>query len=535
MNHYISVRWKILGPMALILVLIITGLNIYSSNQQKERLLRLTEHQVIDIANGYMDSMNALMFSGAMGSRELLREKIEKRDDVESVRMLRGEAVSKMFGPGYDNEKPVDDLDRRALAGEEILIQETIDGVRHITLLQPFAAVTDRHGTNCLMCHQVPEGTILGAARIQFSMESRDNAIDKELAVNSIINLVAILIGLAIISFIMFKVVIKPLNRLKDTMTEIGENSDLRPRIELGPKDEFYLVGQATNNMLDRFQPTIHDLTRTMDNLSNSATQLAQVTRETSQGVDEQQSETQQLAQSINELSNAAEEVARNTANAEDSARDAKERADSGKEKVLHVARTNTTLARQVDEATQVVRKLAADTQSIGNVSQAISDIAEQTNLLALNAAIEAARAGEQGRGFAVVADEVRSLATRTQVSTDEIRSIIEQLAQASEKAVSVMEASKQQADQSAHDADDAGNALQEIADSVATIQQMNTMIAAAASEQTAVVNEINNNIQAISAVSEQTGQGAHRTLQQSEDIAAIATELDKTINRFKA
>lgn len=535
MHQYISVRWKILLPMAGILIFIIAALNLYSSHQQKERLLDLSEHQLLDIANGYMDSMNALMFTGAMGSREILRDKIAQREGIASVRMLRADAVSNIYGPGFEHEKPQDELDKRALNGETIIDVDTVNGERQITLLLPFEATKDRHGTNCLTCHPVTEGTILGAARITYSMAERDKDIENAIIKNSTINFIAIFIGMVIIYFILLKVLIQPLNRLKDTMSVIGKNADLRPRIELGANDEFRMVGQATNNMLDRFQPTIHSLTKTMDNLSASADQLAQVTRETSEGVDKQKNESKLLAQSIQELSNAAEEVAQNAANAEGSASDTKSLADEGKNMVLHVAKTNTELAQKVDAATDVVKNLAEGAQGIGRVSQEISDIAEQTNLLALNAAIEAARAGEQGRGFAVVADEVRSLASRTQLSTEEIRSIINNLSTISNEAVQAMETSKAQASDSVEDANKAAHALEDIASSVDKIREMNTMIAAAASEQSAVVNEINNNIHAISAISEQTGSGSHKTLKQSEEIAKISQSLDETINQFKS
>ena len=535
MHQYISVRWKILLPMAGILIFIIAALNLYSSHQQKDQLLELTEHQLVDIANGYMDSMNALMFTGAMASREMLRDKISQREGIAGVRMLRGDAVSNIYGPGFDHEKPQDDLDKRALAGETIINVETVEGERHITLLLPFAASTDRHGTNCLTCHPVAEGTILGAARITYSMAARDRNIENAILKNSTINFIAILFGLVVIYFIMLKVLIQPLNRLKDTMSVIGENADLRPRIQLGANDEFRKVGEATNNMLDRVQPTIHSLTKTMDNLSASADQLASVTRETSEGVDRQKNESALLAQSIQELSNAAEEVAQNAANAETAASETKHLADDGKNMVLHVAQTNSELAQKVESATDVVKKLAEDAQGIGRVSQEISDIAEQTNLLALNAAIEAARAGEQGRGFAVVADEVRSLASRTQLSTEEIRNIIENLSSISKEAVNAMESSKAQANDSVDDANKAAHALEEIASSVEQIREMNTMIAAAASEQSAVVNEINNNIHAISAISEQAGTGSHKTQLQSEEIAKISQSLDSTINQFKS
>jgi len=533
-NKHISVQWKILTPMALIFVLIMTVVTVYSAQQQKDRLLRLTEHQIFDVLHGYLDSMNAMMFTGTMGNREMLKQKIEKRDGVVEVRMLRGEAVNKMFGPGFDHEKPLDDLDRRGLAGEQIVQVETVDGKRMLTVIEPFAAVSDRNGTNCLTCHALPEGTILGAGRLTFSMAARDKAIHQELLVSGVINFVVLLLGLFIINMIMRKVVIKPLHGLKQTMRQIGSNSDLRPRVTLGANDEFREVGEAVNQMLDQFQPTIKNLAKTMDGLANSAEQLAQVTKKTQDGVAEQERETGQLTVAIGELSVAADEVARNAANAETAAREARTNAMTGSGVVAEVANSIVRLAGRVDDAAVVVRQLAEGTQSIGQVSESITAIAEQTNLLALNAAIEAARAGEQGRGFAVVADEVRNLAQRTQEATKQIKEIIEQLVNASNQAVHVMDTSKKEADQSVSKSSSAGEALAEIAQAVESISEMNSVIATAASEQTSVVSEISKNIIAINEVSHQTAEGTNRTLQESEGVARISAELDRMVNQFK-
>jgi methyl-accepting chemotaxis protein len=534
MNKYISVQWKILAPMALIFILIMSVVTLYSAEQQKDRLLRLTENQMFDVLHGYLDSMNAMMFTGTMGNREMLRDKIQKRDGVVEVRMLRGEAVSGTFGPGFDHEKPMDDLDRQALGGQQIVKVDEKDGKRLLTIIEPFAAVSDRNGTNCLTCHVVPEGTILGAGRITFSLAERDKAIHDELLTSAGINFLVLLAGLFVINMVMRKVVIKPLSGLKNTMNLIGAESDLRPRVKIGANDEFRDVGQAVNKMLDKFQPTISDLTKTMDGLSNSAEQLATVTKKTRDGVDEQEKETGQLTVAIGELSVAAEEVARNAASAEQAALDAKTNADSGKGVVAEVSSSITRLAKRVDDAAVVVRQLAEGTQSIGQVSESITAIAEQTNLLALNAAIEAARAGEQGRGFAVVADEVRNLAQRTQEATHEIQDIIEQLVSASSQAVDVMDSSIKDADQSVSDSNRAGDALDEISNAVASISEMNSVIATAASEQTSVVSEINKNIIAINEVSHQTAEGTMRTMKESEEVAEISTQLDRMVNQFK-
>jgi methyl-accepting chemotaxis protein len=534
MAKHISVQWKIVTPMALIFILIMAIVTLYSAEQQKERLLQLTEHQIFDVLHGYLDSMNAMMFTGTMGNREMLRDKISQRDGVVEVRMLRGEAVNKTFGVGFDHEKPRDDLDRRALSGQQVIEVKKVKGARLLTIIEPFAAVSDRNGTNCLTCHQVPEGTILGAGRLTFNMAERDKAIDHELLISAGINFLVLLAGLFVITLIVKKVVIKPLHGLKQTMEMVGSNADLRPRVALGANDEFREVGVAVNCMLDQFQPTINDLAHTMDGLASSAERLAQVTKVTLQGVDEQEKETEQLTVAIGELTVAAERVAENAANAEQAAVDAKTNANAGGDVVTQVSNSILSLAKRIDDAGEVVKRLAEGTQNIGQVSESITAIAEQTNLLALNAAIEAARAGEQGRGFAVVADEVRSLAQRTQEATQEIQEIIEQLISSSNQAVKVMDGSKQEAEKSVSDSSRAGEALQQIESAVEMISEMNSQIATAAQEQTSVASEINKNIIAINEVSHQTAEGTCRTLEESEEVAQISQKLDQMVNQFK-
>lgn len=534
MKNYQSVQWKILGPMALIFVGILAVVTLYSADQQKDRMLHMTEQQMRDVLNGYLDSMNTLMFTGTMANRGLLLEKIGQREGVVEIHMLRGEAVTKVFGPGFESETPETALDQRALKGEALVETTTQNGERLLTVVEPFFAESNRNGTNCLTCHQVTEGTVLGAARITYSMAKRDAEVEQGVFVYAAINLVVLLLSMFVVHFILFKVVIRPLTELKNTMLKIGKDADLRQRVSLGANDEFRQVGEATNQMLDRFQPTIHDLAENTGGLADSAERLALVTRATRDGVSEQQRASQQLAGSIHELSQAADKVAQNASQAETAAAAAKTNTDAGSGLVMSMAEGITRLASQVENAAVVVKQLADDTQGIGQVSESINEIAEQTNLLALNAAIEAARAGEQGRGFAVVADEVRALATRTQQSTGEIRQIIEKLVSTSNKAMQAMEASTHEADHNMEESTRARDALKEIAHTMESIQQMNAKIASAAADQRSVVDGIQHSIEAITSVSQQNADGSNRTFEESEQIAKVSARLESMVHRFK-
>jgi methyl-accepting chemotaxis protein len=533
--RFISVQVKILSAVALVFLLAVVLITVSMANAEKERLLMSAEAQAGDLINSYFDSMNTMMFTGTMSSRELLRGKIEARDEVLEIRMLRANSVSKTYGPGFDHEKPVDKIDNKGLNGEEVLSLEKESGFRVLNIVRPFVAETDYNGINCLTCHQVKEGTVLGAVRLRYSLEKLDDAVEKDLWTAAAINAVIFVIGLLLLNMLLRYIVIRPLSVLRNTVEEVEANADLRPRVDLKVNDEFGNVASAVNSMLERFQPTIQELTASMDGLVAHAEELSNVAERSEAGTAEQENQTNQLTLAVGELSSAAQEVASSAAQAEEAARQALSSASNGQGVVSGVVDDIALLADRIENAGGVVGQLAEGTGRIGQVSEAITAIAEQTNLLALNAAIEAARAGEQGRGFAVVADEVRNLAQRTQDATQEIREIIDQLERSSEEAVLVMAQGKEDADRSVTESRVAGTALEEISAAVSSINDMNARIATAAEEQSLMVDEVNRNIVSINEVTGKAAEGARQTSTSSEEVASVAARLDAMIRQFKA
>jgi methyl-accepting chemotaxis protein len=309
---------------------------------------------------------------------------------------------------------------------------------------------------------------------------------------------------------------------------------DLTHKVTMSGKDEFAWMCWEYSEGRKGFMGLVKDITGSAGQLAAAAEELSAITEQSNEGVLRQQSEIEQVATAMNEMSATVTEVSRNASSAATAAADADERSKEGCEVVNTTVQTINNLASEVERTSEVIENLKEDSVSIGTVLDVIRDIAEQTNLLALNAAIEAARAGEQGRGFAVVADEVRTLASRTQQSTREINDMIERLQNGANQAVSVMEMGRAKAEESVQQAAKAGDALSAITGVVDSIKSMNMQIASAAEQQSATAEEINRNIVNISEVAQETASGSQQTASASDELARLASDLQGQVAQFK-
>ncbi|MFM5166957.1 methyl-accepting chemotaxis protein [Aeromonas veronii] len=325
-----------------------------------------------------------------------------------------------------------------------------------------------------------------------------------------------------------------PLTKVSQALTRIADgNGDLTQRIKIDANDE---VGQLANSF-NRFVGSQHQLIGNIRQLANELNADAERSLVTNQAaVDElqrQQQEVTMVATAVTEMASATMEIAGNAENTAAAAQQSAQSSEQGKMLVNKTRQSINGLAEEVGQATEVIGELSRHAQAITSILSTIQGIAEQTNLLALNAAIEAARAGEQGRGFAVVADEVRVLSRRTQDSTQQIQSTIETLQQTTARAVSLMQTSQGLADNSVQDADQAVRALEEITSAISLISDMAGQIATAAEEQTQVTGEITQNTTAIKDVSDEITASAMRDLDQAHSLKGRAADLNQQVSTF--
>ncbi|WP_287817039.1 methyl-accepting chemotaxis protein [Idiomarina sp.] len=350
--------------------------------------------------------------------------------------------------------------------------------------------------------------------------------------INSIITVVSIALAI-LISWYTVRSISQPLSRVNH-MLNIMADGNLTERVDYNAQDEFGELASNTNKLTGNLRKLIEGIANRATQLATAAEESSNVSDETTNAIDKQRRQIEQVATATQEMNNTASEMA----DGADQALQEIQHSDDEAKRVREISDKNRTtiegLAREIQSASEVIDQLSENSKNIGGILDVIRGIADQTNLLALNAAIEAARAGEQGRGFAVVADEVRTLASRTQESTEEIQDMIESLQNDSQRAVSVMNKGREQAELSVQQSDEAAQALQSITESVHQASDSSNHIANAAKEQSSTAHDISERLEAIVSIAEQTASGSKQTAQASNEVAKLADELQDSIKSFR-
>lgn len=554
MNN-LSLKAKLLGSAGFLLLLLIfsSGFAIYSMNNigqeleaiaeqdipLTEKLAAITTHQLEQAVQFERALHYGNQLQSAEGAAAHFRKAVQRFDDGSEeieAEMHQADAMIEAATVGASGE--------------------TLQEFKSLNL--GLKKVEEEHKDFIEHAHQVfillTEGNLHAAEELAQKVEHEEDQLDRELAAllteigrfteasarhaeDYEHNAIFMLITIAVVS-ITFGIITSWITAntiIKGVRSAITTASgDLTQSIEVKSNDEIGELLTAMNGMRQKLLNLLSDISEMTVQLSTAAEELSMVTAQTSSTIDKQRDETEQVATAMNELTATSRDVATNIAHTATSATHAAQETNNGTEVVQQVIGQINVLATQLEESAQAINEVESQSGAISSMLDVIKGIAEQTNLLALNAAIEAARAGEQGRGFAVVADEVRTLATRTQQSTEEINEIIGKLQSGSHRAVSVMEKSQHQSQSAVDLASRSGDALRTIAEAMDNINQMSDQIASASEEQTAVSEEVNRNIDKIHNMSIELATGATETAKAGQELAEISARLQTQVKQFQ-
>jgi len=527
---------KVITIVAVVFIVELVASFIYNHYSVRQMADGLASDQAGAIADNYFDGLNKLMLTGGMDGRGDLQKAMLEQKNVVAARVIRGEAVAAMYGAGTANEAPTDDLDRRALQGETVTVIEDTPTGRHLTVIHPYKSSSNTRGANCLQCHgNAPEGTVLGATRITYDLAPLDRQIGQEQAINAMIHIGMFSMGFVLLILLFNRFVSRPINQFAGVMTQAEQESNLTLRVPVTSEDEIGRAGKAFNQMLERFSSIINQVHAGTEQLATTTDRIVGSAGRSESGARRQLADTEQLETVLNRLVGTVHNVANNIQETATAAQGANNQAKDGALVATEALGAIEAMSERLKGAVGVIERLDADSRDIGRVLGIIQEIAEQTNLLALNAAIEAARAGEQGRGFAVVADEVRTLAGRTQSATREIEAIIVKVQGAAQQAVDSINEADSRSQESVDHVENTAVALAEISGAVGQITSMTSEIAANAQEQSRVAEEISGSVQSIGGVARNSAHDTQDVRHSTEQLAEISVQLRQMVEQFKA
>ncbi len=512
----------------------------YSVTFQKEMQVKTTVKDAQITADAMLSGINEMMLNGTIMKKQDRKKIISifsKTRGIKKFKLIRGEPVDKEFGQGMSIENPTSDFDREILKSHKIITKTfTKDGKEYLKIGVPFIArKKTKRGIDCLICHTVPNGTINGGVSLVYSMKNSERysgIFMRNMVIFSVIIIIIMVLG---VYYLLKFVLKKPVQKLIEKLEHIAKG-DLTVDLNIGidNKNEIGILAHHINMLVNSFKNNIHKIIDVSIQLGSQSEELSSTSNEFEKSTGDMRYKASGITESIKQMSIAIIEVAKNSNSSAEKAEQTERVVESGTKSVQGVAEEMKNIEKAVVKVSDTITELGSSSEKIGEIIGVINDIADQTNLLALNAAIEAARAGEQGRGFAVVADEVRKLAERTTKATKEIESMILSIQKSTEDAVKSMQGTKENVSKGTEVAQKSAEAISNINYLMARLKEMITQIAAASEEQSQTSEEISHSSEEIIKSQDNVASGSKQVAVSAAELAHLASELVKTVNVFK-
>lgn len=520
----------------LILVVVWTGMIFWESKVNRETAIEQATRFSQSMHEATLAGLTGMMITGTIGQREVFLDQIKQLSVIRDLKVIRGEAVSKLYGPGKSNESQADAIEQQVLAtGKEFLAVQWDERGEYLRVVRPTLASKYYLGKDCIACHQTPEGTVLGVVSMKVSLEEVEAAVSAQ---RIKILLAAILVSIPVLLFIWLfvtRVVTRPLDEMVAGLSTIASGEgDLTRRLEVKGKDEIGQASHVFNDMMAKFAGLVRQVDASACQVFSAARDLVAGAQRVAEGSRHQTEKSDAVMQAVERMVGNIAAVAENTERVHLQSRESLTRSREGKESLERLTGEIARIKTAVHQMAETVNQFVSNTASITNMTREVKDIAEQTNLLALNAAIEAARAGEQGRGFAVVADEVRKLAEKSAASANEIDGITRTLSNQSELVRTAIGEGIANISSSERSLTAVVDAINESDMSVEQVGLGLDQIAAATEEQRQVGAKVLADVEAIAAMARENSKAIEQNALAAQRLEGLANELQGAVSRFR-
>lgn len=527
---------RLTAAIWLVLALIWAGAIAWMTNVNRDTAIRQAQDFSKSIHEMTMAGLTGMMITGTVGQREVFLDQIEKLSIISDLNVVRSDAVTKLFGPDTKSKRSLDAKEQEVMAsGVPYMAVENSGSNAYLRVINPTKASNNYLGKDCILCHQVPEGTVLGVVSMKISLDSVENEVAafRMKIIGAALGALGAL--LVIIYLITHHFVSAPLEDLRKGLSDIARGEgDLTRRLPVKGQDE---VGQAAlvfNEMMEKFNHLVRQVRDAAAQVSRRVAALSENADRVSQSSHLQNDRSNEAASAVEQLVASIASIAHSAEHVQQQSQESLARANQGYNNLNVLLGEMNVVERAVREMADSVNNFVRNTESITLMTREVKDIAEQTNLLALNAAIEAARAGEQGRGFAVVADEVRKLAEKSSRSASEIDSITASLSTQSVAVRRSIEEGLEHLASSQSAVSSVANILQATNGSVTEVGHGLDAIAVATDQQRRFSGDVELSIEAIAGMARENNVTVEQTTGAAHDLKSLAEGLSSLVGRFK-